>query len=55
MKAAPHEILVSGLIAAATALIAGAAAGAGSAWVFGSQRRLVRADPFSDLPFEANE
>jgi hypothetical protein len=55
VKAAPREILVSGLIAAAAALIAGAAAGSGAAWFFGSQRRLVRADPFSDLPFEANE
>ncbi len=55
VKATPREILVSGLIAGAAALIAGVAAGAGAAWVFGPQRRVARADPFSDLPFEANE
>ncbi|HEY1941619.1 MAG TPA: hypothetical protein VGH40_05790 [Roseiarcus sp.] len=55
VKATAREILVSGLIAGAAALIAGVVAGAGAAWAFGPQRRVARADPFSDLPFEAND
>ena len=55
LGAGSHEILIDALIAGAAALIAGAAAGAAAAWAMGAQRRGARADPFSDLPFEAND
>jgi hypothetical protein len=55
LSAAPRDVLIVALIAAAASLIVGAAVGAAAAWRFGAQRRVARADPFSDLPFEANE
>ena len=55
LAASPSEILIDALIASAVSLIAGAVVGAVTTWTTGAQRRVARADPFSDLPFEASD
>lgn len=51
--AKPEQALIGALIAGAASLLVGAAVGAATIWVSGAQRRVTRADPFSDLPFDA--
>jgi hypothetical protein len=55
LAAGPREILIDALIASAASLIAGAAAGAVWGRASAAERRVARADPFSDLPFEASD
>jgi hypothetical protein len=54
-SARPAEILIGALIAGATALLVGAVVGLFTPRAAGARKIGARADPFSDLPFEANE
>ena len=54
-SARPSEILIGALIAGAAALLVGAAVGAFVAGAAGARTNGARADPFSDLPFEAGD